>query len=206
MQALARTGRGRGCRDRRPGSHHRAVPRLATCTRGTFRRVLGHDLTESEVRAWTRRAFLAYARYWMEGARLPAVPAPKNPRPDDLPRGHGASRTRDGEGRGVVMALPHVGSWEWGGAWLALKGYPMTAVAEPRRTARALRLLREPARADGPRDREARPGNGKRSAQDASCRAAGRSALRPRHRRQRCRASSSSVRRRPFLPVPQRSH
>ena len=35
------------------------------------------------------------------------------------------------EGRGVIMALPHVGSWEWGGAWLALKGYPMTAVAEP---------------------------------------------------------------------------
>ena len=24
------------------------------------------------------------------------------------------------EGRGIVMALPHVGSWEWGGAWLAL--------------------------------------------------------------------------------------
>ena len=34
-------------------------------------------------------------------------------------------------GRGVIMALPHVGSWEWGGAWLALQGYPMTAVAEP---------------------------------------------------------------------------
>jgi lauroyl/myristoyl acyltransferase len=29
-----------------------------------------------------------------------------------------------------VMALPHVGSWEWGGAWLALEGMPMTAVME----------------------------------------------------------------------------
>ncbi len=29
------------------------------------------------------------------------------------------------------MALPHVGSWEWGGAWLALQGYPMVSVAEP---------------------------------------------------------------------------
>ena len=28
------------------------------------------------------------------------------------------------------MALPHVGSWEWGGAWLALEGMPMTAVVE----------------------------------------------------------------------------
>ena len=28
------------------------------------------------------------------------------------------------------MALPHVGSWEWGGYWLALEGMPMTAVVE----------------------------------------------------------------------------
>ena len=27
-------------------------------------------------------------------------------------------------GRGVVMALPHVGSWEWGGAWLAPSATP----------------------------------------------------------------------------------
>ena len=33
-------------------------------------------------------------------------------------------------GRGVVLALPHLGRWEWGGAWLNLQGYPMTAVAE----------------------------------------------------------------------------
>ena len=31
----------------------------------------------------------------------------------------------------MIMALPHIGSWEWGGAWLALQGYPMTSVAEP---------------------------------------------------------------------------
>jgi phosphatidylinositol dimannoside acyltransferase len=33
-------------------------------------------------------------------------------------------------GNGVVLALPHVGSWEWGGAFLATDGYPMTSVAE----------------------------------------------------------------------------
>jgi KDO2-lipid IV(A) lauroyltransferase len=33
-------------------------------------------------------------------------------------------------GKGIVIALPHVGSWEWGGAWLALEGLPMTAVME----------------------------------------------------------------------------
>jgi KDO2-lipid IV(A) lauroyltransferase len=33
-------------------------------------------------------------------------------------------------GRGVVIALPHIGSWEWGGAYLSRLGLPMTAVAE----------------------------------------------------------------------------
>ena len=45
-------------------------------------------------------------------------------------------------GKGVIMALPHIGSWEWGGAWLALQGYPMTSVAEPLRAARHVRLVR----------------------------------------------------------------
>ncbi len=46
--------------------------------------------------------------------------------------GDGEERLRAAmaEGRGVVMALPHVGSWEWGGTWLALEGMPMTAVVE----------------------------------------------------------------------------
>ncbi len=33
-------------------------------------------------------------------------------------------------GNGVVMALPHVGSWEYGGAFLAASDLPMTSVAE----------------------------------------------------------------------------
>jgi KDO2-lipid IV(A) lauroyltransferase len=33
-------------------------------------------------------------------------------------------------GRGVIVALPHVGSWEWGAMFLADVGWPMTAVVE----------------------------------------------------------------------------
>ncbi len=33
-------------------------------------------------------------------------------------------------GQGVIMALPHVGSWEYGGAFLATQDLPMTSVAE----------------------------------------------------------------------------
>jgi len=96
-----------------------------------IRRVLGPGLTDAEVAAWTRRAFRSYARYWLEGARIPTlgldVVADRmlvESGYEHLVRGMEA-------GSGVIMALPHVGSWEWGGAWLAMQGYPMTSVAEP---------------------------------------------------------------------------
>jgi lauroyl/myristoyl acyltransferase len=96
-----------------------------------LRRVLGSELTEAEVRRWTRRAFLAYSRYWMEGARLPAVPESVVLERMVTPQGMDHLVEGMAAGRGVIMALPHVGSWEWGGAWLALQGYPMMSVAEP---------------------------------------------------------------------------
>lgn len=33
-------------------------------------------------------------------------------------------------GQGLIIALPHIGSWEWGGAFLDTIGLTMTAVAE----------------------------------------------------------------------------
>jgi phosphatidylinositol dimannoside acyltransferase len=93
--------------------------------------VLGDDLSDSEVRIWTRRAFLSYARYWMEGARLPAVSKDEVLARFMTPLGMEHLVEGMKTGRGVLMALPHVGCWEWGGAWLALMGYPMTTVAEP---------------------------------------------------------------------------
>ncbi|MBV8463283.1 MAG: phosphatidylinositol mannoside acyltransferase, partial [Acidimicrobiales bacterium] len=75
------------------------------------------------------RAFHAYARYWVEGARLGATP-----RREVVQRFQvdGLHHLVDGmaAGNGVVMALPHVGSWEYGGAFLAAVGLPMTSVAE----------------------------------------------------------------------------
>ena len=96
-----------------------------------LRRVLGDDLSDAEVRRWTRRAFLNYARYWLEGARLPVV-APEVVRARMLlESGYEHLVAGMAAGRGVILALPHLGRWEWGGAWLNLQGYPMTAVAEP---------------------------------------------------------------------------
>jgi KDO2-lipid IV(A) lauroyltransferase len=94
-------------------------------------RVLGRPLSEREERAFARRAFRNYARYWLEGARLAAVPHEVVLDRLVVESGFEHLVEHMAAGRGVVMALPHVGTWEWGGAWLALKGYPMTSVAEP---------------------------------------------------------------------------
>lgn len=93
-------------------------------------RVFGTDLPEAEVRSWTRRVFRNYARYWLEGARLPAVPPSVVCERMVVECGFEHVVEGMAAGKGVILALPHLGRWEWGGAWLALQGYPMTSVAE----------------------------------------------------------------------------
>ncbi len=95
-----------------------------------LRRVVGGGADDAELLDhWARRAFRAYARYWVEGARIGSTPR------DEIVRRtfvEGLHHLQDGmaRGKGVVMALPHIGSWEYGGAFLATQGLPMTAVAE----------------------------------------------------------------------------
>jgi KDO2-lipid IV(A) lauroyltransferase len=93
--------------------------------------VAGVQPDEQLVRRLSRRSYVEYGRYWLEGARLPYVPASEiRARMMFGPDGEERVRAAAAERRGVVMALPHVGSWEWGGAWLGLEGMAMTAVVE----------------------------------------------------------------------------
>ncbi|HTX63452.1 MAG TPA: phosphatidylinositol mannoside acyltransferase [Acidimicrobiales bacterium] len=82
------------------------------------------------VRRWARRSYRSYARYWVEGARLPTTPPGVVRDRFVLDWGYEHLEQAFASGRGVLLALPHIGSWEWGGAWLALEGHPMTSVAE----------------------------------------------------------------------------
>lgn len=82
------------------------------------------------VRRWARRSFRAYGRYWAEGARLSSMDTDRVISHMVIESGYEHLVAAMEEGRGVVMALPHVGSWEWGGAFLASEGFPMTSVAE----------------------------------------------------------------------------
>ncbi len=88
-------------------------------------RIQGRGVTPREV----DRAFASYGRYWLEAFRLPSV------RTDALEgamcyEGIGNIEEARALGRGVLLAMPHVGAWDWGGAWLAASGFPLTVVAE----------------------------------------------------------------------------
>lgn len=80
--------------------------------------------------AGARRVFHSYARYWLESFRLPDMT------PADLEacfRAEGLEHLDAalGEGNGVVMAMPHLGGWDFGGAWFGAHGYKATVVVEP---------------------------------------------------------------------------
>ncbi|AJP01141.1 lipid A biosynthesis acyltransferase [Streptomyces cyaneogriseus subsp. noncyanogenus] len=78
----------------------------------------------------SRAGMRSYLRYWMESFRLPAWSAE---------RIRGAFAGEDmhhltdamAEGRGAVLALPHLANWDLAGAWLTTElGLPFTTVAE----------------------------------------------------------------------------
>ncbi len=98
-----------------------------------MRRVLASEGVEPDpalVRRWSRRTFRSYARYWADGARLPYLDEAQVRATWRFEEGEEHLRAAAAKGQGAVLALPHVGSWEWGGYWLALEGMPMAAVVE----------------------------------------------------------------------------
>ncbi len=87
--------------------------------------------TEADlVERFVSRAMASYGQYWAESAKLAAMSAETITERFVIADGLAYLEAARDAGLGVVVALPHVGSWEWGGAYLAQIGIPMTAVAE----------------------------------------------------------------------------
>jgi lauroyl/myristoyl acyltransferase len=105
--------------------HGRSVQQLER----NLRRVVCDAMPARDFAALTRRAMRSYGRYWLEFFRLPVFS-----RERILDRmifeGEEFLAGALADGRGVVLALPHSGNWDQAGAWLVLRGYPFTTVAE----------------------------------------------------------------------------
>ncbi|MGA2433561.1 MAG: phosphatidylinositol mannoside acyltransferase [Acidimicrobiales bacterium] len=94
---------------------------------------LGGDGLEVEAALADRfveRGFASYGQYWADGAKLPGLRS--STITDRFKIGEGLEYLLDAKarGKGIVIALPHIGSWEWGGSFLATLDLGMTAVAE----------------------------------------------------------------------------
>ncbi|MHB1928424.1 MAG: LpxL/LpxP family acyltransferase, partial [Acidimicrobiales bacterium] len=73
--------------------------------------------------------FASYGRYWAESLRLPALGRRDIVAGVRVEGWHHIDDALAG-GRGAVAALPHLGGWDWGGAYLAATGYRASAVVE----------------------------------------------------------------------------
>jgi len=90
---------------------------------------LGRDRSDPEVARVARRAFQNYGRMLTDFVVIGSLT------PDELiarTSVEGLEHIDEGlaRGRGVITALPHMGSWDVAGSYAAALGYPVTAVAE----------------------------------------------------------------------------
>jgi lauroyl/myristoyl acyltransferase len=92
-------------------------------------RVLGKDFVDDDVRRLGKKVMRSYFRYWLEAFRLPEMSRERILSGMRI-SGHEKLLSTLESGRGVVVALPHMGNYEQAGAWLVHMGYPLTTVVE----------------------------------------------------------------------------
>ena len=86
-------------------------------------------LRGARLRRASQHAFDFYARYWIESFQLPHLSrraVDRGFRDDGYPQIVEALQ----HGNGAILALPHLGGWEWAGRWICDQGHPMTVVVE----------------------------------------------------------------------------
>lgn len=112
----------------------RAAVRLMPTERAqvlrNIRRIHGGDLTGHVEERLVRDTFASYARYWLESLRLPGTP-PEVLDAHVTVEGYEYLEEAFDRGSGVILALPHLGGWEWAAFWVtACRGHSVSAVAE----------------------------------------------------------------------------
>ncbi|MBM7169394.1 phosphatidylinositol mannoside acyltransferase [Streptomyces sp. G44] len=88
------------------------------------------DATPERLAELSRAGMRSYLRYWMESFRLPSWSPERIKDGVDVKDLH---HLTDGlaAGKGIIVALPHLGNWDLAGAWVTTKlDIPFTTVAE----------------------------------------------------------------------------
>lgn len=95
-----------------------------------MRRALGPGTSAAVIRRAVNGAYESYARYWVESFRLRDVGPDALAAGIDVPAYHHVEAGLE-KGKGVILALPHLGGWEWAGFWMAtVNRIPITVVVE----------------------------------------------------------------------------
>ncbi|HEX6312370.1 MAG TPA: phosphatidylinositol mannoside acyltransferase [Acidimicrobiia bacterium] len=97
-----------------------------------LRRATGGRLQGRALRRAVSETFDSYGRYWYELFHLRGdLDRAELLADHNMVDGFHRIVEASAAGNGVILALPHIGAWDYAGAWLAVQGYPPTVVVEP---------------------------------------------------------------------------
>jgi phosphatidylinositol dimannoside acyltransferase len=108
----------------------RAVGRAAAPLLGDQRRMAARHQRRASGRDAVDGVFDSYGRYWLEMLRLPAEVRAGTIAAHCPIEGYEHIEAGLARGNGVILALPHLGGWEWAGAAMAERGHRLLAVVE----------------------------------------------------------------------------
>jgi KDO2-lipid IV(A) lauroyltransferase len=115
--------------ERAMGMYHRFGSRQRQTVARNLAHVFGYPPESEVVAEATRECFRLYGRYWYETFAIRSMSADEVKRRYPLEGLEHVDRALE-KGKGIILALPHMGNWDAAGHALCLRGYRMTAVAE----------------------------------------------------------------------------
>ncbi len=94
-------------------------------------RVLGRKLNTIERRRKVAEVYEWYSQYYLESFRLPSLSTAEVDQGFSY-SGFGNIESAAASGKGAIIALPHLGGWEWAAFWVSsVARLPISAVVEP---------------------------------------------------------------------------